>query len=95
MSVTALNVPRVVPSVTVSPPLVRLLPLASLSRTLTVDVDVPSAAIVVGEAVINEVAAEAAPVVKLTVALPVMATAFTVPVTVALPVMVAEVSVAV
>ncbi len=93
--VTTLNVPRVVPSVTVSPPVVRLLPLASLSRTVIVEVDVASAAIEVGEAVINEVVADAAPVVKLTVALPVMATAFTVPVTVAVPVVVAEVSVAV
>ena len=51
---------------TVSPPVVRLLPLASLSSRVTVNVDVASAAIEVGEAVINEVAAEAAPVVKLT-----------------------------
>ncbi len=65
MSVTALNVPRVVPSVTVSPPLVRLLPLASLSSTVIVDVDVPSAAIEVGEAVINEVAGKACAAVTL------------------------------
>ena len=95
VSVTTLNVPRVVPNVTVSPPVVRLLPLASLSRTLTVDVDVPSAAIEVGEAVINEVAADAAPVVKLTMTLSVIGVPFTVPVTVAVPVVVAEVSVAV
>ncbi len=94
-SVTALNVPSVVPNVTVFPPVVRLLPLASLIRTVIVEVDVPSAVIVVGEAVINEVAAEAAPVVKLTVALSVIGVPFTVPVTIAVPLVVAEVRVAV
>ncbi len=71
------------------------MPLASLSWTVMVEVDVPSAVIDVGAAVMVEVAAEGGAVVKLTVALSVMAAAFSVPVMVAVPTVVAEVSVAV
>ncbi len=95
MSVTALNVPSVVTRFTVSPPVMRLLPPASLSCTVIGEVDVPSAAMEVGAAVINEVVAEAAPGLKLMVALSVMADPFTVPVMVAVPAVVEEVSVAV
>ncbi len=71
------------------------MPLASLSWTVMVEVDVPSAVIEIGAAVMVEVAAEGGPVVKLTVASSAMAAAFTVPVTVAVPSVVEEVSVAV
>ena len=94
MSVTVSSVPRVVDSVTVSPPVVRLLPLASLSCTVIIEVDVPLAVMEVGAAVINEVVAAGAPGLKLTVALSVMADPFTVPEMVAVPAVVAEVSVA-
>jgi hypothetical protein len=60
-----------------------------------VEVVTPSATIVVGAAVISDVAGSAAADVKVTVALSVIATAFSVPVTVAVPVVVTEVSVAV
>ncbi len=94
MSVTVPNVPRVVANATVSPPAVRMMPLASLSCTIIVEVDVPLAVMEVGAAVINEVAAEAAPGVKLTVALLVKADPFTVPVIEAVPAVEVEVSVA-
>ncbi len=54
----------------------------------------PSAVIEAGAAVINEVADEATPGLKLTVALSVMADPFTVPVIEAVPAVAAEVSVA-
>lgn len=60
-----------------------------------VEVVLPSAVIDVGEAVIKEVAGSAPPEIKLTVALSVIAAAFTVPVTIAVPVVTAEVRVAV
>ena len=60
-SVTALSVPRVVESATVSPPAARLLPFVSFKRTVTVEVLEPSAVIVVGAALIVEVDAEAPP----------------------------------
>ena len=60
-----------------------------------VEVDDPSAVIEVGAALIREVVASAAPGVKMTIALSVIAAALTVPVTVADPVVVAEVNVAV
>ncbi len=95
MSVTVSSVPKVVERATVSPPVVRLLPLTSLSWTVMVEVDVPSAVIEAGAAVINEVAAEAAPGVKLTVTVFTIATVFTVPVIEAVPAVAAEVSAAV
>ena len=94
MSVTVPSVPRVVDSVTVSPPVVRLLPITSLSWTVMMEVDVPLAVIELGAAVINEVVAEAAPGIDVTVALSVIATVFTMPVMVAVPMEMAEVSVA-
>ncbi len=94
MSVTEPKLPRSVARVTVSPPLVRLMLEASFSCTVIVEVDEPSATIEVGAAVISDVVASAAPGVKVTVAVSVIATAFTVPVIVAVPVTV-EVSVAV
>ncbi len=95
MSVTEPMVPKSVASASVSPPLIRLLLLASFSCTLIVEVVTPSATIEVGAAVISDVVASAAPGINVTVAVSVMATAFTVPVIVAVPVVVAEVSVAV
>ncbi len=93
LSVTAPKVPKSVASVTVSPPLSRLFPLMSFSCTVIVEVDTPSATIDAGAAVIRDVVASATLGVKVTVALSVIATAFTVPVTVAVPVVV-EVSIA-
>ena len=95
MSVTALKVPKSVASVTVSPPAVRLMPLLFFSCTVRVEVVTPSATIEAGAAVISDVVASATLGVKVTVALSVIATAFTVPVIVAVPVMVVDVSVAV
>ena len=66
-----------------------------MSCTVIVDVLEPSAVVEVGDAESVDVAAEAAPGMKLTVALSVIDAAFTVPVTVAVPVVVAEVKVAV
>ena len=57
--------------------------------------DEPSAVMELGAALINEVLASAGPGTKFTVAVSVMAAAFTVPVMVAVPVVVDEVIVAV
>ena len=59
LSITALNVPRVLATATVSPPVVRLLPLASFNCTVIVEVLAPLAVIEVGEAAMLEVRAEA------------------------------------
>ena len=91
---TAPTLPKVVASVTVSPPVVRLFALVSFSCTVIVEVDTPSAVIEAGAAVIRDVVASATPGVRVTVALSVIAVAFTVPVIVAVPVVV-DVSVAV
>ncbi len=91
---TAPTLPKSVESVTVSPPVVRMFPLMSFSCTVMVEVDMPSAVIEEGAAVIRDVVASATPGVRVTVALSVIAVAFTVPVIVAVPVMV-DVSVAV
>ncbi len=91
---TVPTLPKVVASVTVSPPVVRLLLLMSFNCTVMVEVDTPSAVIEAGAAVISDVVALATPGVRVTVALSVIAVAFTVPVTVAVPVVV-EVNVAV
>ncbi len=85
---TAPTLPRFVASVTVSPPVVRLFALVSFSCTVMVEVVTPSAVIEAGAAVIREVVASATPGVRVTVALFVIAAAFTVPVTVAMPVVV-------
>ncbi len=95
MSVTEPMMPKFVASATVSPPLVRRLLKASFRWTVIAEVVTPSATIEVGAAVIRDVVASAAPGIKVTVAVSVIATAFTVPVIVAVPVVVAEVSVAV
>ncbi len=92
---TALKVPKPVASVTVSPPVVRLLLLMSFNCTVIVEVLVPSAAIEAVAAVIRDVVASATPGVRLTVVLSVIAVVFTVPVTVAVPVVLVEVKVAV
>ena len=94
LSVTEPKVPKPVASVTVSPPVVRLFPLVSFSCTVMVEVDTPSAVIEAGTAVIRDVVATAPPGVRVTVALSVIAVAFTVPVIVAVPVVVVDVSVA-
>ena len=59
--VTALNAPTLVVRATVPPLVVRLFPLASFSRTVTVEVDVPSAVMLEGNAEIVDVPTEAAP----------------------------------
>ncbi len=94
MSVTGPSEPRVVDSATVSPPLFRLTPLASLSCTVIADVLVPLATMDVGLAVIVEVAAEGCLAWKVTVALSVIGWLFTVPVMVAVPAVAEDVSVA-
>jgi hypothetical protein len=94
LSVTAPSVPASVASATVSPPAVRLLPFASFSCTVTADVDAPSATMLVGDAVIVDVAADPAPGVNSTVAVSVIATPLSVPVTVAVPAVVDDVNVA-
>ena len=91
---TAPTLPKSVTSVTVSPPVVRLLLLMSFSCTVRVEVDMPSAAIEVGAAVIKDVVASATPGVRVTVAVSVIVAALTVPVIVADPAVVVEVSVA-
>ncbi len=98
LSVTAESVPPVVARATVSPPAIRLVPEASLSRTVIVEVELPSAWIEVGLAVIVEVAPEAGPggaAPKVTVAVPPIGVPFRVPLTVPLPGLVGEVRVAV
>ena len=95
MSVTALSVPSVVDNVTVAPPEVRLLPLLSFNRTVTVDVLVPFAVIDAGAVAIVDADALAVPVVNVTVSVSVMVVPPTVPEMVAVPAVVAEVSVAV
>ena len=95
MSVTVPTLPKVVASVTVSPPVVRLFALLSFSCTVMVEVDTPSAVIEEGAAVIRDVVASARLGVRVTVVLSVIAVAFTVPVIVAVPAVVVEVSVAV
>ena len=94
LSVTEPKLPRSVASVTVSPPLVRLLLLPSFSCTVTVEVDAPSATIEAGTAVISDVVASGG-TVNTTVALSVIPTEFTVPVMVAVPAVTDEVNVAV
>ncbi len=95
MSVTDPSEPRVVASVTVSPPPVKLLLLASRSWTVIVLEDDPSAVIEPGAALMRDVDRSAGPGTKLTAALSVRAAALTVPVIVAVPVVMVEVSVAV
>ncbi len=92
---TAPKVPKSVASMTVSPPVSRLLLLLSFSCTVMVEVDIPSAAIEAGAAVIRDVVASATPGVRVTVAISVIATAFIVPVIVAAPKVVVDVKVAV
>ncbi len=58
LSVTADSVPAVVDRTTVAPPVVMLVPPASLSRTVTSVVDVPSRTIEFEAAVMVEVVAE-------------------------------------
>ncbi len=101
LSVTAESVPPVVESATASPPATRLVPEASLSRTVIVEVEAPFATIDAGAAVIVEVVPSAGPgggggpAVKVTVAVSVIAAALTVPLTVPLPGLAGEVRVAV
>ena len=96
MSVTLLSEPAVVESATVAPPVVSGIPDASRSSTVMVEVLEPFAGIEVGDAVICDVAPDGGPgPVNVTVAVSVIAEAFTVPLTVALPDVDEEVSVAV
>ena len=95
LSVTAESDPSEVFNVTVAPPVVMLLPLMSLSCTVTVVVLVPLAVMDAAAAVIVEVAVDAGPGTKFTSSLSVIGLAFNVPVTVAVPAAVEEVRVAV
>ena len=96
LSVTEPREPKVVPNTTVPPELVRLLPLLSLACTVMVEVLLPLAVILVGEALITVCATLTAPGINVTVALPPpMATPPMVPDTVAVPVVVLLVNVAV
>ncbi len=95
MSVTEPKVPRSVARATVSPPLARLIVLTSFNCTVIVEVVAPSATIEVGAAVISDVAGSAGAGSNVTVAVSVIAAAFTVPVIVAVPGAVGEVRVAV
>ena len=81
-------------SVTVPPLDDRLLPFASLSCTVIVDVLDPFAVIDVGDAVIVDCATLAAPTVKFTTAVAVIALPLSVPEIVALPTIVGDVSTA-
>ena len=95
MSVTVPSVPRSVDRTTVPPLVVRLFPLASLSCTVMVEVELPSAAMLVGFAVMVEVAKEAVPTVMATVALLLKFAPANVPLIVAVPAVVDEVRIAV
>ena len=95
LSVIDPSVPEVVDSATVAPPLVRLFPLTSFNWTVTVEVEVPLAVMLEGDAVIVDVVTDAGPGVKATVAVSVIAVPPKVPLTVAVPAVVLEVSVAV
>jgi len=95
LSVTELNVPVVVDKPTVAPPVVRLFPFASFACTVIVDVLTPSAVMDVGEAVISDVAALAAPGANIIISLSAILEPLIFPVTVAGPATVDEVSIAV
>ena len=95
MSVVLETVPAEVAMTTVPPLTVRLLLLVSLSWTVMVEVDAPSAVIVVGSAAMSEVLGLAVPVPNVTVAVAPAGGPFTVKLMVAVLAEVAEVSVAV
>ena len=95
LSVTLDGVPRVVASATVPPLAMRLLPSASLSWTVTIEVLVPFATIEAGLALIVEVAVDAPPDVNATLAVFVRDAAFSLAEIVAEPVVAEDVSVAV
>ena len=88
------NVPAFELRAIVSPPVVRLLPLASLACTVMVVLETPSAVIEDGVAVTVDVAAEASPGTNSTLALSVMSVPSSVPVIVAVSAVVDDVSVA-
>ena len=92
---TAESDPSEVFRATVAPPVVMLLPFASLSCTVMVVVLVPLAVIEAAPAVMVEVAVEAGPGTKVTSSLSAIGLAFNVPVMVAVPAAVEEVKVAV
>ena len=94
MSVTAPSVPPLVVKLTMPPLLVKLLPLASFSCTLTLAMLLPLAAMLVGEALSVLVLTSAAPAVKITRAVAVKAVNPNRPLIVALPAVVADVKVA-
>ena len=94
MSVTVVIVPSVVDKMTVAPPVVRLLPLASFAWIVIREVLTPSAVMDVGDAVMVVAAVLAEPDTKLTVALSVIAVLFNVAVMVAIATVVPDVSVA-
>jgi hypothetical protein len=89
--------PPVVESATVSPPATRLVPEASFSWTVIVEVELPSAWIEVGLTEMVEVAPEAGPAaaVKVTEATLTIAPLLTVALTMPLPTLAGAVSVAV
>lgn len=87
--------PSVVDSEILSPPVVRRFPFASFNWTVIVDVEVPSAAMDVTDAVITDVAPLAGPGTNVTVASSDIGEPSRVPLIVATPVDVGAVSVAV
>ena len=93
--VTALSEPSVVLSTTVPALEVRLLPFASFNCTVIVDLELPLAIILGGEAVITVLVTETGPEIKFTVALFANSFPASVPLTVAVPIVVAAVNVAV
>jgi hypothetical protein len=95
LSVTLPSDPAVVPSATVPPLATRLFPNASFNRVVIVDVLVPFAVIDVGEATIVDCARLAAPGIKATDAVEVIALPFNVPEIVAPPTLVGDVNTAV
>ena len=95
MSVTAEIDPKEVANVTLAPPVVMSTPPLVLVCTVITVVVTPFATIELDAAVIVEVAGSALELIKSTVSLSVMATAFKVPVIVAVPGAAAEVKVAV
>ena len=95
LSTTAVNDPVVVDNSTVAPPAVTAFPLASTNCTVTDDVLTPSATMLTGTALIEEVAGSGSPSLKTTVAFSPIAVRFSVPVIVAVPAVVEDKSVAV
>ena len=95
LSVTVEIVPAVFESATLDPPVVRLFPLESVNCTVMIDVLIPSAMILTGEAVITELFSSGGPGTNATVSVSEIATPPRVPEIIEFPTFVAEVNMAV